>query len=136
MIFAHTYQQVLDGTKTQTRRLVKPEDMAISDMPDSDGIWGVAYPPPTSSQYDRCYSVTRWHIGQTRAVQPGRGQKAVARIRITAIRREDVRQISDEDVKAEGFASRADFLRLWEQMHGQHYDAWVLTFELVTEVQS
>lgn len=40
-----------------------------------------------------------------------------ARILITDIRREDVRNISDEDVKAEGFSSRLDFLATWISMH-------------------
>lgn len=40
-----------------------------------------------------------------------------ARIRITGIRREDVRHISEVDVKAEGFEFRLQFLQTWTQMH-------------------
>lgn len=39
------------------------------------------------------------------------------RIRILSIRREDVRQISDADVKAEGFTSAARFFDTWIGMH-------------------
>lgn len=54
------------------------------------------------------------------------------RVRITNIRRQDVRRISDEDVKAEGFSTPLDFLSTWCQMHGtEHYDAWALTFGVV-----
>lgn len=50
-------------------------------------------------------------------MQSGRGQTAVARIQITDIRQEDVRLISDEDVKAEGFESKLAFLERWVSMH-------------------
>ena len=40
-----------------------------------------------------------------------------ARICITAIRREDVRNISEADARAEGFESPSDFLATWCTMH-------------------
>lgn len=40
-----------------------------------------------------------------------------ARIRITDIREGDVRNISGEDAKAEGFESTLDFLATWIEMH-------------------
>ena len=104
MIFAHTFQAVLDGRKNQTRRLVKPGDASYDD--------GFGY---IVSVYrnERCV----YDVGKTYAVQPGRGRKAVARIRITDIRREDVREISVEDVIAEGVERRSEFLETWTQMH-------------------
>lgn len=39
------------------------------------------------------------------------------RIRITAIRREDVRDISDKDARAEGFATPMHYLATWLSMH-------------------
>lgn len=39
------------------------------------------------------------------------------RIRVLSIRREDVREISEEDVLAEGFGTRAAFLLAWIAMH-------------------
>lgn len=127
MIFSHTWEKVLSGEKTQTRRLKKP------------------------GQKRSVYKV-----GQTYAVQPGRGKKAVARIRITDIWEEDVRRISEKDVLAEGFLERRDFLGVWCKMHDtkwadsyntmdldefakallarpvDRYLAWVLEFQLVT----
>jgi hypothetical protein len=72
-------------------------------------------------------------------------------IRITDIRREDVRTISEADAHAEGFTSSLEFLRVWCSMHDKGaikasqagdylmlgarpaalYDAWALTFEAV-----
>ena len=147
MIFQHTWQRVLDGTKTQTRRRAKSNEL-LSESHSSISVW-VPDTPRSKGHYRFVYQ-----IGRTYAVQPARGKKAVARIRITDIRLEDVREISDEDVLAEGFASWADFLGLWCNMHdkqsGHEYDqavhgawrdylrtrpderyqAWALTFEL------
>lgn len=99
--------------------------------------------------------------GHTYAVQPGRGQKSLGRIRITDIGHEDVRTISREDAWAEGFTNCAAFLRIWIGMHdmaatqrfdeyrskdaevdaisylmtrpAERYQAWVLRFEVVTK---
>jgi hypothetical protein len=97
-------------------------------------------------------------VGKTYAVQPGHGQKAAGRILITDICREDVRYISDADVRAEGYESAVDFWLTWCEMHDKRairgwmnranteqpvrewlkeicpaapYDAWVLSFEVV-----
>ena len=136
MIFQHTWQQVLDGTKTQTRRLVKP------------GEWVGYIGKDVLSGTGR----TVYEVGKTYAVQPGRGQAAVGRIRITSIRQEDVRQISKADALAEGFSGPLEFLRVWCGMHdpaaikqagsagdylqigdrpAERYQAWALTFEVV-----
>lgn len=104
----------------------------------------------------------RWQVGRTYAVQPARAKNAIARIRITDIRREDVRLISEADAQAEGFKTATEFFLTWCKMHdkrlllpiipnydtgsivwhgarnelmsrpAKHYAAWVLTFELVT----
>lgn len=165
MIFQHTWEKVLSGEKTQTRRIVKPGDAFTTPL--SMGIIGphrgrvvttlpnYARPP---RGFDNIYSVmngkrTVYQVGKTYAVQSGRGQKAVARIRILSIKREDVREISDEDVKAEGFESRVTFFKVWCDMHDSEvlkhpmewvmenaylwlrpaecYEAWALTFEVV-----
>ena len=149
MIFQHTFQKVLDGTKTQTRRRITGDwvrgtgDIAIDCVLVAD----------KTGKYRK-----KHYVGQELAVQPGRGKKQVARIRITAIRREDVRDISDEDGQAEGFLGLCDFAKTWHRMHDtddhviskivssmsretwRHltrdkpdgmFDAWVLEFELV-----
>lgn len=78
-----------------------------------------------------------------------------ARIRITAIRREDVRNITNDDLRAEGFSDYKGFMLAWCLKHdktayralaseevwhgkqyfderpGQYYQAWALEFELV-----
>ena len=112
MIFQYTWQAVLDGRKTQTRRVVK------------DGEYrkrGWVYTPAGH---------LKWRVGKTYAVQPARTRKAIARIEIAGIRRERAYAISDADAIAEGFASRSEFLALWEQMHGGDCDVWVLEFRL------
>ena len=131
MIFQHTFEKVLDGSKTQTRRLVKSGDYAANKIgiyiPDVNAhnkefgfLWDLNNPYRTSnygtcivSEGGRC----KWQIGCDYAVQPARGKAAVARIRVTNIRQEDVRLISVEDAKAEGFKDPLQFLETWVSMH-------------------
>jgi len=90
MIFQHTWQQVLDGSKTQTRRLVKRHEIM-----DDDGnvcITGNTTDLPR----------IKWQVGRTYAVQPGRGKKAVARYKLLDIRCERLQDITPEDAIAEG----------------------------------
>lgn len=158
MIFQHTWEKVLSGEKTQTRRLVRPGQRLQEVFYDWQQMY--VYADETNK---RCVYGTYHDVlyPKTYAVQPGRGQKAVARIRILSIKREDVRVISDEDVEAEGFKSISDFCITWVKMHdksvtvpiipdyntneiiwhgvrnyllsrpAEYYDAWVLTFEVV-----
>lgn len=64
-----------------------------------------------------------------------------ARIRITAIRRERLQDITEEDARAEGVDSVAEYRELWESINGKtkgarwadNPDVFVLTFELVKE---
>ncbi|MFN7210069.1 MAG: ASCH domain-containing protein [Aggregatilineales bacterium] len=118
MIFAHTLQSVLNGTKTQTRRLVKAGEQLTAD--------GVCI---RTARGRRLYQV-----GKTYAVQPARGERAVVRIRITRLRCESVGDISAEDARAEGFASPRAFLEAWRAIHGAKADVsarvWVIAFEL------
>lgn len=135
MIFKQV-QQVLDGTKSQTRRPMKKGDFAVvrrtggpvtsrvlsrnyyrvwplgeSDMPEIYRIsGGASYQTALEDPAHRIMDVVRktysfkYRLGRTYAVQPGRGKKAVGRIRITKIRRERLQEISDEDCKAEGIS--------------------------------
>jgi len=101
----------------------------------------------------------KWAVGYVYAVRPGRGQKAVGRIRITNIRREHVQDISEADAIAEGMTDtyfdglpsyknrvipghlcRAAFADTWTTIHtkpGTRWEddpeVWVLEFELVRE---
>lgn len=165
MIFQHTWEKVLSGEKTQTRRIVKPGDGFTTPL--SLGVIGkdagrmITTVPNYSTPrpgFNNIYSVcngkrTVYQVNKDYAVQPGRTKSGVARIQLTEIRREDVRNISDEDVAAEGFGiDKDDFLEVWCQMHdpgvlpyytamyrrgwlesqpSERYQAWALTFRLV-----
>jgi hypothetical protein len=154
MIFQHTIDAVLNGTKTQTSRIVKGGDMESGYRSGST---------PHCLLKCNILSVHRnnrllYHLDNTYAVQPGRGKKAVARIRILQIRLMDVRYISAQGAVDEGFIDIYAFLKVWCKMHdpvgykvvkpitslytvlpriplldrpAERYRAWVLNFELV-----
>lgn len=95
--------KVLDGSKTQTRRRDKV-----------DGPF-------------------RYKTGRDYAVQERRGGKALGRILVNAVWREYVQDISEEDARAEGFASRNGFLNRWHNMYGglaNHEVVWCIEFKL------
>jgi hypothetical protein len=146
MLFTHTWEKILSGEKTQTRRIRKPEhDISAAET------CIFAYRP---------YRIL-WEVGHKYAVQPGRGKPTIkyaftdantlaywhpsdplpsvqewipARIRITNIRQECVGDISEADAVAEGFTGRDEFLRVFKQINpksGLNTPVWVLTFELV-----
>lgn len=120
MIFKYTLANVRSGKKTQTRRLVNATD----DMQrNEDGSIN------TVIRSGR----THWQVGKLYAVQPDYGKKAVAKIEITGLRRENIQSISDTDAVAEGLANREAYLELWQSMHGPHrFDAevWVIEFKV------
>jgi len=91
MIFAHTHSAVMDGSKTVTRRLWKPEYKWCPA--------GVAIGIESASG-----ATTReiWRVGLTYAVQPGRGQSAAGRIRITKLSAEPLSQLTAEEALKEG----------------------------------
>lgn len=84
---------VLSGTKTMTRRKVKPGRISGTVAP-------CTYHP------DRHY-----------AVQRHRGGLEVARITILEVRREPVGEISHPDARLEGFLSTAHFADYWMRLH-------------------
>ena len=131
MIFQHTWQQVLDGSKTQTRRLVQlpPEhraqisgeylyhhyiddfniwdDACMKGQWPGEGVYTVHYKHGGWLSGDTCVEPEWWYralyiVGRTYAVQPGRGKPAIGRIRITAIRQERLQEIDPRDAAAEG----------------------------------
>lgn len=131
-------QKVLDGPKTQTRRLVKGDEY----------VWL----GPNASIVEVCDSNNRlkWRVGNTYAVQPGRGKHAVGRIGITKIRRERLQEIAYDDMIAEGIRklyrcpqwlpgeALKSFCELWDSIHpkGKRWadnpEVWVLEFELIS----
>ena len=217
MIFRQ-WQAVLDGTKTQTRRLVRANELASGNrlpVPSIHAVWvdtkGIY--DPKYEQHDFIFRSAwvileelyrlKWvtargfHTDKTYAVQPGRGQPAImykidpsggiiawdwsradsrlsiaetkqqlitsgwheGRIRITEIRREQVQDISKEDIMAEGICLKSNrsgdsgwsngldgllhvrpewaFRALWNSIHkpGTRWrdnpEVWPLTIEVV-----
>ena len=119
---------ILSGDKTVTRRPVKFRH---------DG-WD-------QPRYD-CPIPCRYEVGKTYAIQPGRGERAIGRIRILDVRAERLSDIDNVDAANEGFASldrfaesrtsmRDDFLTYWSELYGDDYDedalVWRIEFELV-----
>ncbi len=121
MIFQHTWEKVLSGEKVQTRRIALPEPDGTGDYPCEMIAWpmGIMAVQRIKPCQDRWRII--YQVGKTYAVQPGRGKPAVARIQITDIRREDVRNISDGDAKAEGFDSVPSFYFVWASIHDKAY---------------
>lgn len=103
-------EKVLNGSKTQTRRPVKLA--STSAAPD-------VKPCP-------------YKVGQTYAVQPGRGQHALGRILVKKVDRVAVCVISTTDAIAEGFGSGVEFMDRWRAMYGDTTgECWRIEFELV-----
>lgn len=148
MIFQHTHEEVMSSKKTRTSRIIKkhqsliqhpyqPEHCSVEYYDGVDyetyNLITVGSSPEqsgrelTAAEEGKHYTV--YQVGKTYAVQPGRGKVAIGRIRITDIKREDVRDISDEDVKAEGFTSKTAFWGVWCRMHDK--DTWDSQYELI-----
>lgn len=101
--------KVLAGGKTQTRRPVKWPAGLLAPLEE-----------PTPCQYQP---------GRSYAVQPGRGQKAVGRIRVLEVARVRVLSIDGWDAVAEGFESRAAFLDWWRGFYGNvEGECWRIRF--------
>jgi hypothetical protein len=115
MIFAHTIDNVLNGTKTQTSRIWK--DNYVLDTYEGHTI-GIR------SQRGRLL----YYIGQELSVQSARGTKGIARIRIQELHKCDVRDFDADDFKREGFEWLHEFIEVWIQMHDKGYWQWSLKF--------
>jgi hypothetical protein len=125
MIFSpENVAKIEAGEKTQTRRVRRP--YAVSGRKD-----GAAY-DVWDFNARRAY-VPIYEVGKSYAVQPGRGKKAVGRIRITAIRYcERAAEISEGDAVAEGFATPDEFRAVYARINGTAaLDApcWAIVFE-------
>lgn len=124
-------QKILTGEKTQTRRTVKPGEYLYDPIPDTKMVLGA-----NKRTKDRCTKyLTKWVVGQTYAIQPGRGKAAIGRFKLLDIRRERVQDITEQDAIAEGFGSISEFFGVFESINGKaalDKEVWVLTFE-VTE---
>lgn len=134
MIFKQ-WEQVLDGTKTQTRRPVKPGETYNEWFTAEDGVrWGEVL-----VRDERAASGLRrkWAVGNTYAVQPARNKPAVGRIRITAIRQARLHDIRYDDVVAEavdwdmcpeardkGLTGRELYFAVWNTLYTKPGTRW------------
>lgn len=105
MIFQHTWEKVLSGEQTEKRQLVQRFEGATMSK--------IGGPIVVTDKHGRI----KYAAGQIHLVQPAANKKSVARICILKVGRDDVRDISDEEAKAEGFNSRLDFLSSWVAKH-------------------
>lgn len=80
-------EKALTGEKTMTRRLVKPGEYLIETV-----VKMVVGPGAR----------IKWRVGQSYAIQLGRTKAAIGRFTLLDIRRERVREISEQDAIAEG----------------------------------
>lgn len=112
MLFIHTWQKVLDGTKTLTSRRAYPND-------NSDDLF---YP-------------CRYEVGKTYAVQKDYKHKAMARILVTDVwLAKHSREISEDDARAEGFENAQEFIETYATIYGQaslDRPCWRIRFFLV-----
>lgn len=72
--------------------------------------------------------------GQTYAVQPGRGKRHVAHVRVLSANEERLWAISHRDAPREGFENPAAFMDYWTALHGSWNPDEIVTrieFELV-----
>ena len=126
MIFQHTLAQVLSGKKTQTSRIwqdyyrIGNKNGPLSEFCQKHGngkfhrLWSVKAGKPRTVNY----------TGQKLAVQPGRGQRGVATIRVLKLWKQDVRTYTAEDAHREGFNGLYNFLDTWVMMHDK--PAWAI----------
>jgi hypothetical protein len=132
MIFQHTWQAVLEGRKTQTRRLYSKKMVyeigktyTVQPGRAKSALWwkildgvlctnpGIVWKPAdTLDGYD--YEDMRRF--DDRATWQKHGY-IEGRILITDRRIEDVRNISNDDVRAEGYQTASDFFITWCSMH-------------------
>jgi hypothetical protein len=90
-------------------------------------------------------SSDRYSVGHTYAVQPGRGKRAVAQIKVLSTRPERLLDISEQDARAEGFfphpplySARDLFMQYWHDVVAEaEFDQTqvvnVIEFELVAD---
>jgi len=124
MIFQHTWQWLFEPSphtgelKTLTSRIMKPRDIETNEFGNelNCAINGL-YLPVLDAIRDRDTWRIKWQIGKIYAIQPARTQKAIGRFTIIEIKRYDVRDISEPEARAEGFARSVDFLMTWCRMH-------------------
>ena len=133
-------QKILSGEKTQTRRLVKDSEKCLDGITVSKTwVHKIIGAAPTDHRAWIPYHL-KWQVGRDYAIQPGRGKKAIGRLRLLSIRREFLQDISEKDARAEGVGEWGCdtiemFQNLWDSINksGARWEdnpeVWVLEFE-------
>lgn len=129
--------QILAGEKTETRRRMETTvyDYALAPgLPLPMALYRVV---PVYTVYRD--SKVLYRIGQEHAIVPGRGKRAVGRVRIIGLSLEAVGTIDEPSALAEGGYTPAEYEALWRKIHtykGTYYGGHtriVVRFELVEE---
>ena len=150
MLFQHTWKYVVSGQKTQTRRLAQKGDIASVD--ESDPNRPINKVIRTA---DAGVPKTLYEVGKTYSVQPGVAKKTVGNIRLTAIRRERLQDLSEADALKEFPVTSAEanvtdaqsalktFKETWNTMYSSsgarwedNPEVWVLEFEPALKLAS
>jgi hypothetical protein len=142
MLFQHTWKHVVSGQKTQNRRLVQEGDYAAFD--EDNPARPIAKVIRTA---DAGVPKVLFEVGKIYSVQPGIAKKTVGNIRLIAIRRERLHDLSDADALKESPVTSAGevadaetasktFRETWNNMYAMPGDrwednpeVWVLEFE-------
>ena len=134
MQFSATWQDVLAGRKTMTRRIVSERHTALL-APDTAPCASHTLPDQTPVYAVLASGRLRYAVGRSLAVQPGRSKHAVGRVQITAIRYcARSGDISEDDARAEGFETAAEFCEVYGRLNGAvalEKACWALTFVLI-----
>lgn len=128
MIFKQV-QEIKDRRKTQTRRVVKNGEWAMSETQ-----MGIRILDAVCSADGRIKHM----VGRSYAIVPKRGAASVGRIVINRIDQERLQDITEADARAEGVGSVAEYQTLWETINktpGTRWDdnplVWVYSFSYI-----
>lgn len=139
---------ILEGRKTQTRRVVKPQpEQVLVDRVKETGRWQFEWGyPQKDGNYTASIPCPFGVVGDRLWVKEGiftRRVDSPVTLEITNVRVERVQDISDDDALAEGVAERSGlrpvfaFSELWDSINGKKHPwssnpwVWILEFKLM-----
>lgn len=91
------WQDVIDGRKTQTRRVIDRSKALLFDDDFKFNVLNTIQLPDKNGNYR-----TRWQVGKVYAMVPKMGKPGVGFYRITALSAECLQDITEADAIAEG----------------------------------
>jgi hypothetical protein len=128
-------QMCIDGLKTMTRRIPRPN--TYGTWKSSDGTEGVHvpldHPVPPNWRLIRIQrnGLVLWEVGSSVAIKPGRTAKAIGRVMCTSLAVEHVQDISEEDARREGVVKwsivashREQFEKVWRRLQPRGSASW------------